>query len=174
MTGIPYIDPSITKDLVLEPLEARSTSFPMSEIPDVLLSVFFIVEKCGEKYFVRHIYNPYFCLPTREIRLTLELMRPVSDEIDAEHRVVSVNIDCLVANFSGVDRTLAYATDSERQSFLKVFGSRDKFEELPVELQSLYQAANMNSTGYLKFNDSEVRTPSMARVMGIALGNKFW
>jgi hypothetical protein len=174
MFDIPFLDPLITKELILKPEEVMSTPFPSTGIPEILASSFFVVEECEEHYYVRHIYNSYFCLPTEEVVIELELMRPTSDRPESEYQLKTVSIECLVANFSGINRTLAYVTDMERRGFLKIFSTKLKFEELPVELRNLYQAANMSKREYLKFNDTEIRTPHMARVMDMALGRKFW
>lgn len=174
MLEIPFLDSSITKEMVLEPIEVTSTPFPPDGIPKILQSPFFIVEECDDQYYVRHIYNSYFCLPTVETIIELDLMMPVSDAVDSEYQLKTISIECLTANFSGIDRTLAYVIGANGQSFLKMFETKLSFEELPVELRNLYQAANMTEKGYLDFNDRAAKTPSTARAIMLALGEKIW
>jgi hypothetical protein len=174
MLEIPYLDSSITKEMILEPIEVTSTPFPPGEIPEILRSPFFIVEECEDQYYVRHIYNSFFCLPTAESIIELDLMMPVLDTVDSEYQLKTISIECLTANFSGIDRTLAYVIGANAQSFLKMYETQLKFAELPIELRNLYQAANMSMKGYLDFNDDAVKVPSTSRAILQALGEKFW
>ena len=174
MLGIPFLDSSVTKDMILEPMKIMSTPFPLHEIPKILQSPFFIVEECNDQYYVRHIYNSYFCLPTVETIVEVDLMMPVSDTLEPEYQLKTISIECLTVNFSGIDRTVAYVMGKSSQSFLKIYDTKLKFEELPIELKNLYQAANMSKRGYLDFNDRAAKLPSMTRVIAHALGEKFW
>lgn len=174
MTSIPYIDAEITEGVLLQPIEVFSSPFPLHEIPAVLVSPFFLLEECGEDYFVRHTCNSFFCLPTTSIEVEMEVMLPASDALEPEYKKEKVLVDVLVASFFGEQRTLAYAIGSTGQSFLKICSTNLNFEELPELVQKLYQAANMQMAQYLDFNDEQVRTPHMVRAMNKVLEEKFW
>lgn len=172
MSKIPYINPRINDDFIINPIKIQSLPFPINEIPPILTSPFFIVEKCEESYFVRHIYNSLLCVPAWLLAIEVSLPRNVGgdDDIEGTYQYLDLEITCLVASFSDEMRTLAYSLESENEDFLNFYETDKKLSELPENLRNLYISANMQRTGYLKYNDEQACMPDMARNMMRFLG----
>mgnify|MGYP003462976778 CR=1 FL=1 len=172
MLKIPYINEAINDDFIINPIKINSLPFPSGSIPEILTSPFFIIEKCEDSYFVRHIYNSLFCMPAWIQVVGINLPRNIGspDDVEPTYEYVDLEISCLVANFSEETRSLAFSLESENIDFLYFYETDRKFSELPETLQALYKSANMQRIGYLKYNDEQSRIPNIARNMMRVLG----
>ncbi len=172
MSKIPYLDKKINDEFVMNPIRFESLPFPVDLVPNILTSTLFIVEKCEDQFFVRHIYNSLVCIPAQVIAIEANLAKNVGDpnSTDEDYQYVDAQINCLLANFLDDEYTLAYTLWSNSFNFLNVFKTNLKMIELPQELQDLYTAANMQRPEYLAYNKRMNETPDVARNMMRVLG----
>lgn len=143
-----FLDFEAHRDSIFRPVELRSTPFPPSAIPELLVSIRFFVERIHKNYYLRYTPNAYFCQKLEIVSYAYEasmleggdLRRDESGDLVYERREVS----CLIAKFGGVERTVAYWVDGQRESAVAFFefdGDPNRLHPMVLWLHTAAQVA---------------------------------
>lgn len=141
-----FLDFETHSNSIIRPLRLSSFPFPPSTIPPMLVSVRFFVERVGQQHYLRHTSNGYFCEKIRSANYSFDA--PLLDEDDNIVRDAEGNfcherreVQCLVARFDNVERTVAYWDNGRRESALAFFEFDGDPNTLPPMIKWIHTAA---------------------------------
>ena len=140
MSTPPFARPELSTftTLAVPPDAKASHPFPVSQIPDLLVSRFYFVEDFKERSFLRMLSNPYFLREVNFADFKVEV--PVD-----EQNIDQVKIKLLWVQFTPDPMTVGYAFREEIRWFVPKIAVGKSISELEEDTQRFYDSVEWES-----------------------------
>lgn len=137
MSPPPFARPELSTlaTLAVPPDAKKSHPFPVTQIPEILVSRFYFVENFKERAFLRILSNPYFLREVNFADFTVEVQG------DGQN-TNTVNIKLMWVQFTPNPMTVGYAFHNEVRWFVPKIAVGKSISELDEETQRFYDSVD--------------------------------